>query len=350
LNLALVIAKIIEQQLPIHNYQMFLLLSRIIILFLLIMVVKHLWEQAGGKDSVLLQRLLILLVITLAILSFFAPDSTIGAAVLSVLSFILKPLGLSMIILVAATAMITNGAIKNPAPSMILIALLILIVSSTPIVAFWLAERSELEALKAIKFNSCCQEKAAAIVLLGQGTTKPGITNGGFIQLTSTGDRINFAAFFYHKKVAPYIIVSAGLRPELNIPVYEAPDIRNLLIIQGIPSEKIILETKGNTVRTSAEEVKKILKDWGMEPKIILVTSAIEIHRASLTFADLGIKVIPKATNFYSWVELKKDSQRRIGGEDFFPSAEALLITTRIIDEYLKFFYYFLRGWLAPDI
>ncbi|OCR02470.1 hypothetical protein BCD67_00850 [Oscillatoriales cyanobacterium USR001] len=328
---------------------MFLLLVRIILLLLIVMMVKNMWDQAGSKDSVLLQRLLILLVVTLAILSFFAPDSSIGATVLSVLSFILKPLGLSIILLVAATAIITNGGIKNPAPNLILVAILILIVSSTPIIAFWLAEGTEWEAVKAIKVDGCCHESAEAIVLLGQGTTQPRIPNRVYTQLTSTGDRIPFAAFLYRQKLAPYIIVSAGPRPEISIPVSEAIDIRKLLTHMGIPHDKIILETKGTTARTSAERVKQILKDKGMESKIILVTSAIEIRRASLTFADLGIKVIPRATNFYSF-QSTENLPRRIGGEDFFPSAEALLVTTRIIDEYLKFFYYFLRGWLAPNI
>ena len=328
---------------------MFLLLTRLFILFVIIMVVKTLWDQAGGKDSVLLQRLLILLIVTLAVLSFFAPDSTIGASVLSVLSFIFKPLGLSILILVGATAMISNGGIKKPAPSMILVALLILIVSSTPIVAFWLAEKSELEAVTAIKVDGCCQKTAQAIVLLGQGTTQPRIPNRVYTQLTSIGDRISFAVFLYRQKLAPYIIISAGQRPEINIPISEAVDIKKLLISMGVPHDRIILETKGNTVRSSAEAVRKILDHQGMERKIILVTSAVEIRRASLTFADVGIKVLPRATNFYSF-QSSESFPRRIGGEDFLPSAEALLITTQIIDEFLKFLYYFLRGWLAPNI
>ena len=117
----------------------------------------------------------------------------------------------------------------------------------------------------------------------------------------------------------------------------------------GIPHNRIILETKGTTVRSSAEAVRKILDHQGMERKIILVTSAVEIRRASLTFADVGIKVLPRATNFYSF-QSTETFPRRIGGEDFFPSAEALLITTKIIDEFLKYLYYFLRGWLAPNI
>ncbi|HLO49869.1 MAG TPA: YdcF family protein [Kamptonema sp.] len=329
---------------------MFVLLSRIIVLLLIIFLVKTLWDQAGGKESVLLQRLLILLIVTLAVLSFFAPDSTIGSAVLSVLSFILKPLGFSITLLVGATALITSGGgIKNPAPRLILLALLILILSSTPIIAFWLAERAEGEAVQAIQIDACCRETGGAIVLLGQGTTQPHIPNRVSIQLTATGDRIPFAAILYKRRLAPYVIVSAGPRSELNVQVSEAKDIRSLLVSMGVPHDRIILEERGFTVHSSAEEVKKILAANGLGRKVILVTSAIEIRRASLTFAEVGIKVIPRATSFYSFQSTDK-FQRRIGGGDFFPNAEALFITTRIIDEYLAFLYYFLRGWLAPSI
>lgn len=328
---------------------MFVLLSRIIILLLVIFLVKTLWDDAGKKDSPLFQRLAILLIVSLLFLAFFAPDNNIGAAVASVLSFLLKPLGLSLTLLIAASTLVTNGGIKNPAPTLIIVALVILILSSLPIIAFWLAERAEGEAIQAIKIDACCRETGGAIVLLGQATTQARIPDRVSIQLTDRGDIIPFGALLYRRQLAPYIIVSAGIRQELEGQISEAQDIKTVLITMGVPPERILLEKKGNTLRSSAEEVKKILDRNGLGRRVILVTSAIQIRRASLAFAEMGIKVIPRATNFYSFQSSDK-FQRRIGGGDFFPSAEALLITTRVIDEYLSYIYYFLRGWLAPSI
>ena len=55
----------------------------------------------------------------------------------------------------------------------------------------------------------CCDETAAAIVLLGKGTTQPHIPNRVGIQLTDTGNRLPYAAVLYSKKVAPMVIVTA---------------------------------------------------------------------------------------------------------------------------------------------
>lgn len=328
---------------------MFVLLSRIIVTLLIIFIIKNLWDEAGKKDSPVFQRLAIMLIVTLLILAFFAPDNMIGAAVASVLSFLLKPLGLSITLLVVATTLITNGGIKNPAPTLLIVALVILILSSLPIIAFWLAERAEGEAVQAIKIDACCRETAGAIVLLGRGTTQARIPDRVSIQLTDRGDIIPFGALLYRRELAPYVIISASPRFELEGQVSEAQDIKSLLVSMGVPSERIILEQKSMTLRSSAEEVKKILNRRGLGSRVILVTSAVQIRRASLAFAEVGIKVIPRATNFYAFQSSDR-FQRRLGGGDFFPSAEALLITTRVIDEYLAYLYYFLRGWLAPNI
>jgi len=87
-----------------------------------------------------------------------------------------------------------------------------------------------------------------------------------------------------------------------------------------------------------------------VERKVLLVTSAIQMRRASLAFADVGIQVVPRATDFYTFQPTAGGKSRlRIDVADFLPSAEALVTTTRVFDEYFGSFYYFLRGWLAPS-
>lgn len=326
------------------------ILARLIVLFIFVGVIVTAWNQTGGKDNSLVERLLVILVAILAVLAFFSPESLVGAAVFSILSFALKPLGLSLLLLIYSMSLITNGGIKNPAPTLIFFAVLILLVSSIPIVAFGLAEQTEKEAVQAIKLENCCRETAPAIVLLGWGTTQPKIPNRISIQLTDQGDRIPFTATLYRRQLAPYVIISAGVRPELEGHIIEAHDIKHLLVnYMGVDADDIMLDTAGIDVRSSAQAVKKILQQNGLPLRVILVTSALEIRRASLTFQGVGIKVIPKATDFYTF-ESKGTLKRRIRGSDFFPNAEALLVTTKVIDEYLASFYYLLRGWLAPSI
>ncbi|MBD0392936.1 MAG: YdcF family protein [Microcoleus sp. C1-bin4] len=323
------------------------LLARILFLFLLFSLLRSWWDQSGGKDNPLIDRLRVLLLISLLILAFFAPDTPVGEAIAGLIAFFFKPLGFSLTLLVIASALITNGGIRNPAPRMILAALLVLILSSMPVVAYWFAEQAERDAAAR---TVCCDETAAAIVLLGKGTTQPHIPNRVAIQLTDTGNRLPYAAVLYRKQLAPMVIVTAGPRRELEGYVGEAKDIETLLANNmGVPRSSIVLDNNGSNIRTSAEEVRKILDSRGAGRKVILVTSAMQMRRASLTFAHMGMQVIPRATDFYTFQSTAGGTSRlRLDAGDFLPNAEALLTTTRVFDEYFGSVYYYLRGWQAP--
>jgi uncharacterized SAM-binding protein YcdF (DUF218 family) len=132
--------------------------------------------------------------------------------------------------------------------------------------------------------------------------------------------------------------------------VGEAKDIETLLANNmGVPRSSIVIDDNGRNIRTSAEEVRKILDSRGLGRKVILVTSAMQMRRASLTFAHMGMQVIPKATDFYTFQSTARGTSRlRLDAGDFLPSAEALLTTTRVFEEYYGSFYYYLRGWQAP--
>ncbi|PSB12250.1 YdcF family protein, partial [filamentous cyanobacterium Phorm 46] len=319
------------------------LLARILFLFLLFSLLKSWWDTSGGKDNPLLDRLRVLLLISLLFLAFFAPDTEVGAAIFGLIAFFFTPLGFSITLLVIASALITNGGIRNPAPRMILAALLVLILSSLPVVAYWFADQAERDA--AARTTVCCDETAAAIVLLGKGTTSPHIPNRGSIQLTDAGNRLPYAAVLYKKQLAPLLIVTAGPRPELEGSVGEAKDIETLLANNmGVPRNSIVLDDNGRNIRTSAQEVRKILDSRGVGRKVILVTSAIQMRRASLAFANMGIQVIPRATDFYTYQPTAGGRTRlRLDAGKFLPSAEALVTTTKVFDEYFGSFYYYLR-------
>lgn len=330
---------------------MFLLLTQILFLLLIIAVVIQLWQQSGGNNT-LIVRLALLLLLALSAIAFFAPYSEVGSAVISVLSFAFKPLGLAILLLVIAATMINNKGIQQPAPTLIFLAILILVVSSTPFVAHWLVEKAEQEAIDAIRAEACCQQRGNAIVLLGYNTTHPHIPDRIAIQLTETSDRLPHTARLYREHFAPRVIVSAGPRSNLQGYVIEAVDIKNLLIYMGVKPQDILVEGKGISVRTSALATKELLDRYGLGNRVILVTSALEIRRASSVFAGVGLQVVPAPTDFYTFESVTEDHRfkRRLTGEDFFPSVHALVITTRVMEEYLAGFYYLLRGWLTPTI
>lgn len=326
---------------------MLIILTRIVFLILIICIIKSLWDSSGGDKKNLISKLLLVFSIILLILAFYAPDSPVGAAVFRFLAFAFKPLGFSIILLIYATTLISNGGIKSPAPTLIITALIVLIISSSPVFAVWAAQQAEEDAIELVSVSACCDEKADAIVLLGQGTTQPVIPDRIQIQLTKTAERIIYASQLYKKGLAPYIIVSAGPRIGDDNSTVEAVDIKKVLIELGVPRRAIILEPDGRTVHQSAIETREILDAKGLDPVVILVTSAVNIRRASLTFTDIGMRVIPAPTDFNA-VNPYGDSSYRFVLADFLPNAQALLLTTEVWEEYLALFYYFLRGWLAP--
>lgn len=325
------------------------ILIRIVLLLIIGAIAYKIWQILGGKDNSLISRILFILILLLIISALISPDSSAGIVVFGFFSIFFKPLGLSILLLLMATVFIRNGGIMNPGANLILIALLILIISSTPVFAQSLAQQVEQSAIKTVQTDLCCGERAGAIVLLGQGTTEPKLPYRKQIQLTDTGDRIPYAAQLFREQLSPFIIVSAGPRYDLLNPLIEAEDVKKLLVYMGIPSERILVEKHGGSLHDNAVETYKIMQKNRLGRTIVLVTSALEMRRASLTFTQAGFKVIPAPTNFYTFIPYKK-YMRHITGSDFAPSAEALLLTTRVLDEYFLTFYYFLRGWLAPTI
>lgn len=328
---------------------MFVTFTRLFFLLLVGAIAFKVWQILGSKDNSLIARLLFILILVLIVSALISPDSQVGLVVLGILSIFFRPLGLSILLLLIASIFIKNGKIDKPGPTLILIALLILILASTPVFANWLAQQVEKVALKTVQTDLCCGERAGAIVLLGRGTTEPKLPYRKQIQLTDTGDRIPYAAQLFRQDRGPFIIVSAGPRQELINPIIEANDVKQLLIYMGIPPERILLESHGGTIYDNAVEIYQLMQKHRLGRTIILVTSALEMRRASLTFSRVGFKVIPAPTNFYTFIHQKK-YVRHITGVDFAPSAEALLLTTRVLDEYFLTFYYFMRGWLAPTI
>ncbi len=326
---------------------MLIILTRIVFCILLVSIILSLWKTCSDNDRNLIYKLLMVFSVILLILAFYAPDSPVGAAVFRFLAFAFKPLGFSILLLLYATTLIKNGGICNPAPTLIITALIVLIITSAPVFAVWAAQEAEEDAIEVVSTSACCDETADAIVLLGQGTTQPIIPDRIQVQLTKTAERIIYASQLYKKGLAPYVIVSAGPRIGEDINTVEAQDIRRVLVLLGVPRAAIIIEPNSSTVHESAVETVGILDERGLEPRVILVTSAIQIRRASLTFTDLGMRVIPAPTDFNT-VNPYEDASYRFVLADFLPNTEALLLTTEVWEEYLALFYYFLRGWLAP--
>lgn len=366
---------------------LFVSLTQLLLLGLLVWLVwrvvfKKTEGDAGvkAKPREYLAWLGALIVLLAVILALLTPNNGAVVQVWSILSLPLKPLGLSILLLLFGLMGIKKGGITKDGENYIRIATAILLFFSIPILAFLMVQLIESDSILALQAAANRRDKVDAIVLLGQATTQQPFLEANRVHLTDASDRILQAAREYDRQLRlgndAFIIVSAGPRPgqrlnpnQPNVP--EAFAIARILKSLGIPEEAIIIEPTGVDIRTSGEAIKRKYIDEGIISKrVILVASALNMQRARQTFAQLGISTIPSPATFYTFqaggvprvlftitqngkcdtISVTFNNAREVHFSDFMPSVESLLLSTRVIDEFWSSVYYFLRGWLSTGV
>lgn len=332
---------------------MFLLLTQVLLWLLVTVILYNLLVKVIPKTYLTLLGGLFLF--SIIVLAFFFPGERLVSTAWSVLSFPLKPVGATILLLSVAL----NQGLKKR--NQVVAALMILLISSTPFFSTLLARSLELGEVsptaRTVNTGTAAApatQTAGAIVLLGQGTTQANLPPRTQVQLTDTGNRILYAAQVYRQQqslgASPTVIVSAGPREEAQgrNQAAEANDIKTLLTQLGVPGDRIVTEARSSDLRSSATEVKSILSRRGIGgTRVIVITSGYNSRLARLTYSNAGINVISRPTNFFS-VQPGTRENLNIGIKSFIPSVEALGISTRIVDEFFTTIYYYLRGWLAP--
>jgi len=294
--------------------------------------------------------------VLLLVVAFLEPSQREIGTLMTILTIPLKPLGLSLILLGSG---LRDYYKKERAvySTQIVVAFFILLFCSIPIISYALMQQVEQEVVQLTKDAS---GTAPVLVVLGRGATEAGVPPRPTVQLTEAGDRVLYAARLYRDQInfPPLVVVSAGPREDLqgkDDAINEGNDIRNFLIAQGVAEQDILLESASRDIRSSVVEVKKKLEEAKADPRIktpreiMLVSSAINIRRATMAFRQEGFRVIPKPTHFMT-IQAGATPSKRIQLTDLLPSAQALDTTTRFLDEYLVSIFYFLRGWLSPAI
>jgi uncharacterized SAM-binding protein YcdF (DUF218 family) len=311
---------------------MFLLLTQVLLWLLITVIIYNLLLKVIPRAYLtLLGGFLLFAIIVLA---FFFPNEPLVRTAWSILSFPLKPVGATIVLLAAA---LNQGLKRN----LIVAALMILLLSSIPIVSQVLARPLEFGVTPAA---TTATPAVGAIVVLGQGTTQPSLPPRTQIQLTDEGsNRIRRAAQLYREQVSvgnqPVVIASAG--PEAN-------NVATVLTQFGVPEGQIVTEPRSQDLRTSAVEVNRILSTRGIGGRpVYLVTSAINSRRARLAFSQAGVNVVTQPASFVSTEPRTREAQQ-LTVQSFIPSVESLSVSTRILEEFYTTIYYSLRGWLAP--
>ncbi len=301
-----------------------------------------------------------IVLVLLMVLAFLEPNNRTVGLLWGILSFPLRPLGLVLILLGYAV----RQGYKKVAGAQVMAALMILLICSLPVTAYLLTAQSEQKPLLETRGQQdvTAELGVAAIVVLGDGGSPTDPTYRIRSQLSTGEDgisvgqrsRLLYAAQLYTSQRDrgnnPLVIVSVGPNPIEQAGISETASITDFLTSSGVPSDRIRIDRVGADPRSSALGTQQILasSDSTVRVPIMLVAPSINIRRASSTFANLNFEVIPRPTDFY--VFQLQGGLRLAAISDLVPNAEALVITTRVVDEYLATVYYFLRGWLADPL
>jgi len=165
--------------------------------------------------------------------------------------------------------------------------------------------------------------KADAIVVLG-GAVSPPEAPRLDVDLGSAADRVWHAARLYHAGKAPLIVLSGGSDPAISA-ISEAESMQLFLRALGVPDSAMLLEIRSRNTRENAEFSAELLRAHGLR-RILLVTSALHMHRAIGEFSGRGLEVTPATTDIEA-VETPADLWR------YLPDAEALSASARALKE-----------------
>ena len=148
--------------------------------------------------------------------------------------------------------------------------------------------------------------------------------------------RLMHAAKIYHQGPPCPILVTGGPEQGSNSGPSCAAVMRDALLQMGLPQSHILLEEKSQSTYENAVECRVILEQHGIK-KIILVTDASHLSRASRCFFRQGIEVLPSGCR-YGATELPVEPRQ------YLPNAAAAQDVVRVSYEWVGVLWYWWHG------
>ena len=161
----------------------------------------------------------------------------------------------------------------------------------------------------------------AAIVVLGAGMKadpRPGVPLRECLNDAGMG-RVLGGARLYAAHPKAFVILSGG-------PAIQAAASLDLALHEGVPRDKIEVEPTSRNTRENASESLAIVKRHPPS-RLVVVTSALHMHRALADFRRLGVAPIPAPVDYLGRTEH--------GVRPWFPDAVALGHFYRALHEVL---------------
>ena len=209
------------------------------------------------------------------------------------------------------------------APLLSCLIVVVLLVSTSPIVANYLANSLEEQHPQQNIDDIVVHD---AIIVLGGGIRLPSAP-AKHTQIGSGTDRLWYAVRLYRADKAKKIILAGGnlfAQPGLRSEAYYA---RELLQEWGVPESAILVESISRNTQENKDKLETLLAESDIT-SALLVTSALHMPRAFPIINKLPIAVTPASADI-----LVRDSYLP-SVLKWLPSARALSLTTASLHEY----------------
>ena len=250
---------------------------------------------------------------------------------------LLAPVGLVWGALLVLTALLWRRRLRRFAAATGALAVFITILGSTGVPGSLLASLERPYA--GLKIEDL--PAADAVVLLGGGAQGSRYDVAG-VHLSVAGDRLVMAAELMRLGKAPVLLLGGNAGTLDGRPVMEAEIVKGLLARWGVPAEAMISLGGNDDTHDEALAVQALAQERGWH-RVLLVTSANHMRRASATIRHMGVEVVPVPCNFLTSVGT---------GETPFalgvPGSDGFVKIGVWLHEEVGWFMYWWRGWLAP--
>jgi uncharacterized SAM-binding protein YcdF (DUF218 family) len=150
--------------------------------------------------------------------------------------------------------------------------------------------------------------------------------------------RCMHAVLLYEKAKDCKILVSGGIPEAPTHGPAMGRALQAFFLDQGVDRKDLIVESHSRTTYENAVESARLLREQGTR-RVMLVTDARHMLRASLCFKKQGIHVVPAPCNYLTY-------QFRNRWENYWPSPSGAAQFQEAFHEWLGLVYYRARGWL----
>ncbi|MFO0949416.1 MAG: YdcF family protein [Planctomycetota bacterium] len=242
------------------------------------------------------------------------------------------PFNFALMLLALAVVLIWRGRTKA-AGRIVVVAMLFLILPSTPIVA-----NPCMSMLENVYPNLSLEETPSADVIVVLGGSVSQVIAPRLLPEEQIEARIMHAYRLYKAGKAPLILCSDGSRYEAFDGKMRkgADDMRYLLVEMGVPEDSILLEKTSRNTYENAKKTADILREKQLN-RVLLVTSAMHMPRAAALFREQGVDITPVPNShrmFHAPWSIR----------DCFPHLPTLWQSTMAIKEVIGYVVYWVLG------